>query len=60
LAHPFAWALVKLDGADVEMLHAVDAGSPDAMRAGARVAVRWAAERVGGINDIACFDLVAS
>ena len=60
LTHPFAWALVKLDGADVEMLHAVDAGSPEAMHTGARVAVRWAAERVGGIKDIACFDLVAS
>ena len=28
LNHPFAWALVKLDGADTSMLHAVDAGSP--------------------------------
>lgn len=28
LTHPFAWALVKLDGADTSILHAVDAGSP--------------------------------
>ena len=27
LAEPFAWALIRLDGADTAMLHAVDAGS---------------------------------
>ncbi len=60
LAHPFAWALVRLDGADVEMFHAVDAGSPDAIGVGTRVAIRWAAERAGGITDIACFEVVGS
>ena len=59
LDHPFAWALIRLDGADVPLLHAVDAGTPEAIRTGARVAVRWAGERHGGITDIACFDLVA-
>ena len=58
LPHPFAWALIRLDGADVPMLHAVDAGSPAAIATGARVVVRWAAERQGGISDIACFDLL--
>ena len=58
LAHPFAWALIVLDGADVPMLHAVDAGSIDRIGSGTRVKVRWAAERSGGITDIACFDLV--
>lgn len=58
LDHPFAWALIRLDGADVEMLHAVDAGSDEAMSSGCRVCVRWADERVGGITDIACFDIV--
>jgi uncharacterized OB-fold protein len=58
LAHPFAWALIRLDGADVEMLHAVDAGSMEAMSTGARVTVRWAPDRTGGILDIACFELV--
>jgi uncharacterized protein len=56
LAHPFAWALVRLDGADTAMLHAVDAGSPDRMRTGMRVRVRWAAEPVGSIRDIACLE----
>ncbi len=58
LAHPFAWALIRLDGADTAMLHAVDAGSPAAMRTGMRVRVRWAASPVGHIRDIACFDMV--
>ena len=31
LGHPFAWALIRLDGADTAMLHAVDAGSAAAM-----------------------------
>ncbi|RVW00649.1 Zn-ribbon domain-containing OB-fold protein [Rhodococcus xishaensis] len=56
LTHPFAWALIKLDGADTSILHAVDAGSPDAMSTGMRVRVRWADERTGHIRDIACFE----
>jgi uncharacterized OB-fold protein len=52
---PFAWALVRLDGADTALLHAVDAPR-EAMRTGLRVRVRWAAERVGSISDIACFE----
>ena len=58
LDHPFAWALIRLDGADTAMLHVVDAGSIDAIRTGSRVAVRWADEREGAITDIACFDLI--
>lgn len=54
---PFAWAMVKLDGADTPMLHVVDAGSPDAISTGSRVRIRWADEREGAITDIACFDL---
>jgi uncharacterized OB-fold protein len=56
LQHPFAFALVQLDGADAPMLHAVDAGSPAAMRTGMRVKVRWRATREGEIGDIACFE----
>lgn len=52
----FAWALIQLDGADTAMLHAVDAGSIDRMHTGMRVKVRWAAERSGRIEDIACFE----
>jgi uncharacterized OB-fold protein len=56
LAHPFAWALIRLDGADTALLHAVDAGSASAMRTGMRVRVRWAVSPVGNIRDIACFE----
>jgi len=56
LDRPFAWALIRLDGADTAMLHAVDAGSAASMRTGMRVAARWAADRVGSIRDIACFE----
>lgn len=57
LDRPFAWALVLLDGADAPMLHAVDVPNPDALHTGARVRIRWAEERTGGITDIACFEL---
>lgn len=53
---PFAFALVKLDGADTALLHAVDAGDPANMQVGMRVKVRWADETVGQIQDIACFE----
>jgi uncharacterized protein len=56
LEHPFAWALIRLDGADTAMLHAVDAGSAAAMRTGMRVRVRWVASPAGHIRDIACFE----
>lgn len=65
---PFAWALIRLDGADTAMVHAVDAGDEAAMRTGMRVQVRWrpvlpAGEegdegvryREGHICDIECF-----
>jgi uncharacterized protein len=55
LAKAFAWALIQLDGADTSLLHAVDAGSPERMKTGMRVRVRWADNRVGRIQDIACF-----
>src|SRR5215831_10900977 len=56
LGHPFAWALIRLDGADTAMLHAVDAGTAAAMRTGMRVRARWAQAPAGHIRDIACFD----
>ncbi|TSD95725.1 DNA-binding protein [Skermania sp. ID1734] len=56
LPHPFAFALIQLDGADTAMLHAVDAGSPDAMYSGMRVRARWRGETIGAITDIVCFE----
>ncbi|HKY58989.1 MAG TPA: OB-fold domain-containing protein [Aeromicrobium sp.] len=51
LTHPFAFALVTLDGASTPMLHAVDAGSPEKMHTGMRVQARWNEETIGVIND---------
>jgi len=55
LDHPFAFALVKLDGADTALLHAVDTGDESAMKTGMRVKAKFADETVGRIQDIACF-----
>jgi uncharacterized protein len=52
---PFAWALVRLDGADTTMLHGVVVDGPEAMATGMRVQLRWRDERIGHIADIACF-----
>jgi uncharacterized OB-fold protein len=56
LGTPFAWVLVRLDGADTALLHVLDAPGPDAVHTGMRVRVRWAEERSGAITDIACFE----
>ncbi|GAA2098061.1 OB-fold nucleic acid binding domain-containing protein [Streptomyces albiaxialis] len=56
LDRPFAWALVRLDGADSALLHALDADGPYQVRTGMRVRIRWAEERTGAITDIACFE----
>ena len=55
LDRPFAWAMVRLDGADTAMVHALDVASPADVRTGMRVRVHWAEETVGHIRDIACF-----
>ncbi|MDF2824039.1 MAG: DNA-binding protein, partial [Mycobacterium sp.] len=57
LDRPFAWALIRLDGADTALLHGVDAGEAANISAGARVHVHWADEPVGAITDIAYFEL---
>jgi uncharacterized OB-fold protein len=55
LDRPFAWALIKLDGADTAMLHAVDAGSPEAVSTGIRVCAKFRDTREGHIKDIEYF-----
>ena len=52
LDRPFAFALIRPDGADTALLHMVDCGSVDALRIGLRVAPRWRRERVGYMTDI--------
>ena len=55
LDRPFAWALIKLDGADTALLHALDAGAAGAVKTGDRVHAHWVDEPVGAITDIAYF-----
>jgi uncharacterized OB-fold protein len=60
LDRPFAWALIKLDGADTPLLHAIDvgaAGSAESISSGARVHAHWVDEPVGAITDIGFFAL---
>ncbi len=56
LDRPFAWALIRPDGADSALLHAVDAGRESAMSTGMRVRPRWRPETEGSILDIECFE----
>lgn len=53
LQRPFAWALVKIDGADTSIVHALDAPQPEN---GMHVKIRWRGEREGKITDIECFE----
>ena len=55
---PFAWAMIKLDGADVPMVHCVAAKRESDISTGARVRAVWADETVGFITDIRCFETV--
>ena len=55
LDRPFAFALIRLDGADTELLHMVDAGEPANMSTGLRVTPRFRSEPEGGIRDLECF-----
>ena len=55
LDRPFAWALIRIDGAESALLHAVDAIDIGAMATGMHVVPRWRDEREGQITDIECF-----
>jgi uncharacterized OB-fold protein len=55
LDHPFAFALVRLDGADSALVHAVDAGDPGSMSTGMRVRARLAEQPRGMVTDIEAF-----
>ena len=57
IQQPFAWALIRPDGADTPMLGAVAASSMGAVSTGARVEPVWADEREGHINDIVHWQL---
>ena len=58
-ATPFAFVLVKPDGADTALAHVVQ-DDLDRLRVGTRVEAVWApdGERRGTIRDIACFRVI--
>ena len=47
-----AFALIRLDGADTALVHAVKAARPDAMAAGMRVRAQYRSERKSAITDV--------
>jgi uncharacterized OB-fold protein len=55
LDRPFAFAHIRLVGADTDLLHLVDAGSEDQMSIGMAVQARWKEDRDGSITDIEAF-----
>jgi uncharacterized protein len=59
LDRPFAWVLVRPDGADTAMLHACDATDPSVMSVGMRVRARFAEGAEPGINALSCFEPLA-
>jgi len=52
---PYAYVLVKLEGADTSMSHLVLHGDFALLRVGDWVEVEWANQRKGSIRDIDCF-----
>ena len=55
---PLAGAMIKLDGADVPMVHWVRADQDSDISTGARVRAVWAEQTIGFITDINGFELV--
>jgi uncharacterized OB-fold protein len=51
---PFAFVLIRLDGADTALAHVVK-DDIATLRVGDRVEAVWAEERTGSIRDIVCF-----
>ena len=49
---PFAFALIRLDGADTPIVHAVAADGPEAITKGLRVRAQYRDERTSAITDV--------
>ncbi len=54
---PFAYALIKLEGADVSIVHVIKE-ELDRLATGARVRARFREDRSGHILDIDCFEII--
>lgn len=57
IQHPFAFATIRLDGADSDLIHMVDCGDESRIQVGTRVKAKWAEQRSGIMTDIACFEV---
>lgn len=49
---PFAWAMIRLDGADTPLVHAVDVAGPEAMATGMRVKAVWREPLAAGAEPV--------
>ena len=58
LQQPFAWAMIRLEGADIPMIHCVAAAAEEQVASGRQVRAVWADETRGFITDIRCFELI--
>jgi uncharacterized OB-fold protein len=56
LDRPFAWVLVRLDGADTAMVHACAAADASVMHTGMQVQAVWADDAEPGIGALAWFE----
>lgn len=57
---PYALGLIRVDGADTELLHLVEPADDERLHSGARVRARFKSERKGEITDIECFEVIES
>ncbi len=55
LGPPFAYALIRLDGADTSLVHVLSAVQPEKIREGMRVKAVFAENRGGSVRDISHF-----
>jgi uncharacterized OB-fold protein len=55
LSQPFAWALIRLAGADSDLLHAVEVAHVEEMHTGMSVQPSFREDPQGGIHDLRCF-----
>jgi uncharacterized OB-fold protein len=53
---PHGLAMIRLDGADTDLIHGVLADDPSVLRTGLRVRAVWRDEREGHIRDIVGFE----
>jgi uncharacterized protein len=56
---PYGMGLIRLDGADTTLNHYLHTASPEKLRIGARVRAVWRDDRIGAMDDIFHFEVLA-